>query len=116
MTGDVVNDGLVTTTNAKVTWNGNFTNLNAYISQGSTQTFNNYLTVNSSGYLVGGSQDVFVVKNDFVNHSTSGSQWNTVLSTLQFVTGLDNIHDLYIAGVDNRLCPRTQPTILPGGP
>ena len=35
-----MNMGTVKTTNAKVTWNGNFVNIGAYISDPSTQTFN----------------------------------------------------------------------------
>ena len=50
---------------------------------------------------MGGSQDLFIIKNDFVNQSTDGGEWNTVLSTLKFVTGADNSHDLWISGVDN---------------
>ena len=67
MTGPVTNEGTVNTTNAKVTWNGYFYNSSAYTSQGSTQTFNSTLEVNGSGYLVGGSQDVFVFKEAFLN-------------------------------------------------
>jgi hypothetical protein len=101
VTGDVLNDGgLVKTTNAKVTWNGNFINRSAYISDPSTQTFNGNLTLNATGYLVGGSQDVFILKNDFSNFSIKNTQWNTVLSTLKFATGADNIHTMMVPGLD----------------
>ena len=98
VTGDVTNLGTIKTTNAKVTWNGNFTNNVAYISDPSTQTFNKDLVVGAGGYLVGGSQDLFVIKNDFINQSANQDQWNTVLSSLQFATGADNIHVFYIDG------------------
>ena len=70
VTGDVYNEGTVKTTNAKVTWNGNFQNAGAYISDHATQTFNQNLEVGPPGYLVGGSQDLFILKNDFLNFST----------------------------------------------
>ena len=98
VTGDVNNSGTVKTTNANVTWNGLFTNNGAYISDPSTQTFNKDLSVGSGGYLVGGSQDLFVIKNDFINHSANQDQWNTVLSSLKFATGADNSHVFSIDG------------------
>jgi|WetSurMetagenome_2_1015567.scaffolds.fasta_scaffold50349_1 hypothetical protein len=101
VTGDVLNNGTVKTTNANVTWNGNFTNRSAYISDPSTQTFNQDLVVAGPGYLVGGSQDLFILKDDFLNGSLQSSQWNTVLSTLKFVTGTDNIHTMMVPGQDN---------------
>ena len=70
-TGLVDNRKVVTTTNANVTWNSAVVSTGAYISQNSTQTFNSYLQVAYSGYLVGGSQDVFIVKDDFLNQSTA---------------------------------------------
>ncbi len=108
-TGLVDNRKVVTTTNANVTWNSEVENSGAYISQNSTQTFNFFLQVAHSGYLVGASQDLFVIKGDFINQSTNGAQWNTVLSTLQFVTGADNSHDLYIPGVVNPVNERVPP-------
>ena len=92
VTGDVTNLGTVKTTNANVTWNGIFGNVGAYISDPSTQTFNQNLYVLSTGYLVGGSQDLFIIKGDFNNQSIENTQWNTVLSSLKFATGADNIH------------------------
>jgi hypothetical protein len=101
VTGDVNNSGTVKTTNAKVTWNGIFTNQGAYISDPSTQTFNRDLNVTSLGYLVGGSQDLFIIKGDFDNQSIEKFQWNTVLSSLKFATGADNMHTMLVPGEDN---------------
>jgi hypothetical protein len=99
--GDVLNNGTVKTTNANVTWNGNFTNNGAYISDPSTQTFNNNLAVGAPGYLVAThSQDLFVIKNDFINQSAN-ALWNTVQAGLRFAPGADNMHNFYIPGLDN---------------
>jgi len=102
-TGAVTNDGTVKTTSAAVTWEGTFTNNGAYLSDPSTQTFSD-LVVGSAGYLVGYSQDLFIVTNDFVNQSTQNALWNTVAATLQFATSSDivdpTLHNLYIPGAD----------------
>jgi hypothetical protein len=100
VTGDVVNDGTVKTTKAIVTWNGNFTNNGAYISDPVTQIFTD-LNVNDPGFLLAASQDVFKIKNDFNNMSANASAWDTAMATLQFITGADKSHNFYIAGADN---------------
>jgi hypothetical protein len=110
ITSNVVNSGTVKTTNANVIWNGTFTNNGAYISDPSKQTFNQDLMVGTNGYLVGlTSQDLFVVKNDFISQSINSSQWNTVQAELKFATGLDNSHDFSINGVVNPVDERTPP-------
>jgi hypothetical protein len=98
--GNVVNDGKVKTTDATVTWNGSFVNNGVYASDPSTQTFAKDLVVGPSGYLVGHSQDLFIVRNDFKNQSTQKDVWDTVQSALQFATGADKNHLLYVPGVD----------------
>jgi hypothetical protein len=97
-TGAVVNDGTVKTTDTTVTWAGSFTNNGGYISDPSTQYFTD-LTVGASGYLVGSSQDTFIVSNNYVNESTQKTLWDTAAATLQFVTN-DSLHDLHLAGTD----------------
>ncbi|MEJ2092969.1 MAG: hypothetical protein P8X65_12320 [Syntrophobacterales bacterium] len=103
VTGDVFNRGDVRTTNAMVTWNGNFTNdALRYTSNSSKQTFKKDLVVNPDGAIVAThSQDLFVIKNNFVNSSEDAFDWNTVQATLKFATGADNTHDFYIPGADN---------------
>jgi hypothetical protein len=103
VTGDVVNDGTVKTTNAIVTWDGNFTNNAAYISDPSIQIFTGDLEVGADGYLVGASQDLFVVKGDFINQSENTDDWDTAQATLKFATdeGGDTEHNFYIPGEDN---------------
>ncbi|MEJ2091640.1 MAG: hypothetical protein P8X65_05540 [Syntrophobacterales bacterium] len=99
VTGDVNNLGTVKTTNATVTWNGNFFNGGAYISDPSKQTFNKDLEVDRFGYIVGlTSQDLFIVKNDFLNHSVQDVNWNTAQAGLKFITGPDTSHTFAIAG------------------
>jgi hypothetical protein len=102
VTGDVLNNGTVKTTNAAVTWNGNFTNTAAYISDPATQTFKGDLEVGTPGYLKAThSQDLFIIKEDFINNSTNTTAWDTAAATLKFATGTDKMHDFYIAGADH---------------
>ncbi|MEJ2071493.1 MAG: hypothetical protein P8X58_14030, partial [Syntrophobacterales bacterium] len=109
VTGDVINDGTVKTTNATVTWNGNFTigtdiGYGAYISDHAKQTFTGDLTVGADGYLVGASQDLFIITGDFINHSTNADNWNTGLSVAIFTKGNSTPlsgHYFYIPGEDN---------------
>jgi hypothetical protein len=98
--GNVTNDGTVRTTNADVTWAGTFTNSGAYISDPSKQTFTD-LKVESSGYLVGASQDQFIIRNNFENRSTQNKQWDKGIADLIFdsTTGTSQ-HDLYLPGKD----------------
>ena len=97
--GNVNNVGTVKTTNAIVTWNGSFTNDAAYISDPSKQTFNSDLSVGGTGYLVGlTSQDLFIIKNDFINHSIQDGLWNTAQAGLKFITGTDTSHNFFISG------------------
>jgi hypothetical protein len=108
VTGNVVNAGAVKTTGTNVTWNGAFTNTGVYTSDPATQTFSGDLTVRSSGYLVAASQDVFILKEDFINQSTRNTRWNTGAATLQFATGSDSdptSHALYIPGTDRGPSP-----------
>lgn len=105
VTGDVVNDGTVKTTNASVIWNGDFVNNNAYISDPSTQDFKNDLTVNDPGYIQATkNKDLFRIRGDFINTTTNSTDWNTVKARLRFAKGgveNDKIHDFYIVGADN---------------
>ena len=59
--------------------------------------------LSSSGYLVGHSQDLFIIKGDFINQSANTTDWNTAQASLKFVkdAGGDADHQFYIPGVDN---------------
>jgi hypothetical protein len=98
VTGDVQNNagGQIKVQNANVTWGGTFTNNGAYISDPSTQSFNN-LIVGGSGYLIGETGDKFSISGNFINSTKSGL-WNTAQATLSF-TG-NNLHALYVPGQD----------------
>ncbi|MEJ2070402.1 MAG: hypothetical protein P8X58_08350, partial [Syntrophobacterales bacterium] len=100
VTGDVVNYGTVKTTSANVTWSGNFTNNGVYVSDSSTQTFKQNLTVGSSGNIVAPySQDLFILQEDFINnHTAKDLVWNTAQAGLKFITGTDTSHTFAIAG------------------
>ena len=54
----------------------------------------------SSGYLVGGSGDKWIVSGNFINNSTQNTSWVTRLSDLTFITGTSNQHQLYVPGAD----------------
>ncbi|MEJ2070973.1 MAG: hypothetical protein P8X58_11305 [Syntrophobacterales bacterium] len=105
VTGDVVNNDTIKTTDADVTWNGDVVNNNAYISDPSTQDFQNDLTVNDTGYIQAThNKDLFRIRGDFINHSTMASEWNTVKARLRFAKGgveNDKMHEFYIVGADN---------------
>lgn len=115
VSGDVENRGQVYADKAEVTWNGNFriaghsSEKAFYKSSESKQTFTGNLFINNYGYIKAtSSQDVFFIKNDFINQSLLNSLWNTESAALQFISGSDNIHDFYIAGVDHGTTPVTE--------
>jgi hypothetical protein len=111
VTGDVVNDGTVKTTKAKVTWNGTFTNNNVYMSERSRQVFSQDLVVNPDGYLVatapltgaGKARDKFILKEDFVITADNNQEslWDTHLALMDFNKGSDKVHEISVAGVNN---------------
>jgi hypothetical protein len=103
VTGDVVNDGTVNVgPKGKVTWNGTFTNNNAYMSDRSIQNFNDDLVVSQDGYLQAtANTDLFRIRGDFISNSTKNVEWNTNRARLVFAKGgveNDKIHDLYVTG------------------
>ena len=111
VTGDVVNDGTVKTTDADVTWNGDFVNNNAYISDPSTQRFQNDMNNTDTGYIQAThNQDLFLIRGDFINTSllpsTKNEDWDTNHARLRFAkggVGNDTDHEFRIAGKDNGL-------------
>jgi len=65
----------------------------------SRQTFNGDLLVGATGHLLAThSQDLFIIKNDFINHSVQDGLWNTAQAGLKFITGTDTSHNFFIAG------------------
>jgi hypothetical protein len=103
VTGDVTAVGAIHTTNADVTWKGTVTLTDGgeYHSDPSTQTFDN-LIVESEGCIMAdlSYQDTYIIRNNFQNQSTQRASWNTTQAILNFITGPDAAHDLYIPGTD----------------
>lgn len=97
--GDVINNGTFKTTNTTAVYTGTFTNNGAYISDPATQYFKN-LAIGQTGYLVGQYLDRFLISGDFINNSTMNDLWNTSHAYLGFLDDTDNIHSLYLAGLD----------------
>jgi hypothetical protein len=92
--GNVINNGTVKTWDTTVTFNGTFTNNGAYLSDPSTNIFNN-LTVGETGYLVGGLGDAFKINGDLIVRSLRNDSWNTSGAVLEFSSG---IHTLDLTG------------------
>jgi len=101
VTGDVTNKsgGTVNATDTTVEFTGKFTNENAYISDNSDNYFSD-LEVTETGHVTGGEGDRFFISGDFINQSTQNTLWNTYSAFLEFNTGTDTSHDVYLAGVD----------------
>ncbi len=97
--GKVTNLGTFNVNNTTANYTGRFTNFGAYISDPSTNYFND-LVISSSGYLSGGAGDSWIISGDLISMSTQNTLWSTADSYLSFVTGADLLHDLYITGKD----------------
>ncbi|MBU1054615.1 MAG: hypothetical protein KKC46_12445 [Proteobacteria bacterium] len=96
-TGNVINNGTFKTTDTNVAFAGNFTNNGAYISDPSTNYFNE-LTIGAEGYLLGGLGDNFFTETNLINNSTQDTLWNTDDALLGF-SGTGS-HEYYLAGED----------------
>ena len=90
----VINNGTVKTTDTTVTFNGDFINNGAYLSDPSTNIFSN-LTIGATGYLAGALGDVFRINGDLVVRSLRNDSWNTSGALLEFSSG---IHALDFSG------------------
>jgi len=69
-----------------VSYKGIFDNHGAYISDPSSNNFNN-LYIGANGYLSGGDSDLFSIAGDFLNYSTN-SLWDTVGADLAFTSAV----------------------------
>ncbi len=101
VSGDVTNKsgGTVKVTNTIAEFIGKFTNEGAYISDPSDNYFTD-IEITDTGYLVGGTGDNFFISDDFINRSTEYTLWNTYNAYMEFITGADTAHELYLAGTD----------------
>ena len=103
--GNMTNEGAVKVTSATVTFT-NYTEKGSYTSDPASTIILADLTVESEGYLIGGTEDEWQIGNNFYNTSTQSANWQTSQATLVFVTGTgtgllgDNSHTLEIPGVD----------------
>jgi len=88
--GDVVNNGTIRTISTTTTFTGSFTNNGRFISDPSTQVFQD-IAVGAQGVLQGGAGDVFVVNGDMSNHSEARTEFDIGAATLMFSSGP---HDL----------------------
>lgn len=97
--GPVTNEGILRVTNAEVRFSSTYTEHGGYLSDPSDNYFTD-LIIGTSGYLVGGVGDRFLVSGDLVSASTSNTNWSTEQATLIFRTGADAQHSLSLTGND----------------
>ena len=85
--GDVVNNvgGNIKVTGTEITWAGKVRTADEYNSDPTTNVFLQDLTIDPTGYLVGGPGDVFKMHKGFLNSSTQAGKWDTDLAELVFV-------------------------------
>ncbi len=98
--GDIVNNGTFKTTLTTASYTGTFTNYGGYISTASAQYFNN-LVISQSGYLSDRFASSWYINGNFVNSSLRNIDWNTSYSYLNFLTGVNSKHDMYLTGADH---------------
>jgi T5SS/PEP-CTERM-associated repeat protein len=84
ITGNVANDGKIKVTDATVFYTGTYAGSGVYESDPSFNYFMSDLVLTKTGYLVGGSGDVFQIGGGFLNASTNAAQWNADLASLVF--------------------------------
>ena len=97
-TGAVTNFGTFKNTAGSVTFAAGYTENGVYHSDPAVNHFDT-LTVNPTGFLLGGAGDEFHLSQDFVNHSTQNSQWDTRQAALFFDGGTPQ--NFYLAGLDS---------------
>ena len=100
--GNVTNEGTFNVHETSVSYTGNFVNNGAYLSDPSTNQFNN-LSVGPNGYIAAGAGDNFIVTGDFANASTQNTAWNTDNANLVFTSatpGQAAQHQMSLASAD----------------
>ncbi len=95
--GNVTNNATMLVSHTTATFGGTFTNSGTYISDPSTQTFNN-LTLTSTGVIQAGLGDVYRIGGNFLSASVQNAAWNTTGATLEFITGTTTSHILQVTG------------------
>lgn len=95
--GAVVNNGKVTVENSNVTFMAGHTENGSFVSDSSTVHFNG-LVVGTTGYVVAGAGDKFVVSGAFVNNSLQAALWDTRSASLNLNDS--DWQDIYLASAD----------------
>jgi hypothetical protein len=97
--GEFLNRGLLKTTDTIVIFKDTYHELGGYISDPSSNYFTN-IVIGSTGYLVGGTGDRFIISGDFTSTSTMNKSWNTRDADIEFINGVDTDHEVRITGED----------------
>jgi hypothetical protein len=84
----VTNLGTIRVENSLVTWVSNVVVRGSYISDPSTNTFQQNVTVSTNGSLVGGVGDLFDFKKNLIINSTNTAQFNLASSIVSFSGGV----------------------------
>ncbi len=78
---NVANGGTFASVSSVGTFNGAVVNSGAWITDPTTNVFNNTFTVASSGYISASAGDVYLFRSNFVNQSTQNTSYNTLNTT-----------------------------------
>jgi hypothetical protein len=97
--GNVTNNGTVSVSRVIASFGGTFTNNGLYISDPSTQTFNN-LSTTQIGAIQAAVGDLYRVSGNFLSASTQNTTWNTTGAGLEFTTGTGTSHIMQLTGSD----------------
>ena len=93
--GEFFNRGLLKTTDTIVIFKDTYHELGGYISDPSSNYFTD-IVIGSTGYLVGGTGDRFIISGDFTSTSTMNTSWNTRDADIEFINGVDTDHEVRI--------------------
>jgi fibronectin-binding autotransporter adhesin len=104
--GAFVNQGTLAMANSMGTFAGTVVNSGAWITNPTTNVFQNTYTVTSSGFIQSSPGDLYIFSNNattaasFVNLSTNKTQYNTLNSTFLFANTLGLTQEFATAGHD----------------
>ena len=102
--GAFVNQGTLAMANSMGTFTGTVVNSGAWITDPTTNVFQNTYTLTSSGYIQASAGDVYVFTNNgsqvasFVNQSAQSNTFNTVTAKFVFNATLSLTQTMYAAG------------------
>ncbi|HEV2651962.1 MAG TPA: PEPxxWA-CTERM sorting domain-containing protein [Rhizomicrobium sp.] len=99
LSGNVTNNGTVKVEGTTASFDGTFQNNGAYVSDPSTQSFNN-LSVGQPGYIQAGTGDKFLVAGNFIDLSTADSQWHTSGAIIDFTGAGGTSHTFELGAGD----------------